>query len=232
MPKLTQKFLDDTHTIRSRYETDVERARNDKMLSTLGQTQQIAKAYVTASTAMENHRNAFTADAGITADDRRQQVFGGKNLSGADAVSLRDAYSRAAQITTPREAQQMLAQAKQTGDDHLARAVAAHAQDHVGYFGGPDWSAVVDTFTADRPDARQALAEIAAAESNTAADNLQVHGQTYLTKPDELARISLYQTQVLAEGGDPWDLTDHRTTATDNGRDAMIEHFSGGGDQS
>jgi hypothetical protein len=207
MPKVNQQFVNRAHDIRSQYEADVERVRNNPQLSAVGKQQQLAAAWKTASTAMDGHKTTFNGTQTLTATDQRRRVFGADNVTGADAVSMRDAFDRAAQLQSGDEALALLRRAELTGDDHLARAVAATAFDKSagGFIGAADWTAVVDAFTATRPDVAQSMQEIANAESSNVKDALDIAGYSYLGKPEELARVSDYQVDLLADGQDAWN---------------------------
>lgn len=202
---MTQQFVNRAHDIRTQYEADVERVRNNAQLSAVGKQQQLAAAWKTATTAMDGHRVTFDGASTLTANDQRRRVFGADNVTGADAVSMRDAFDRAALLQSGDEALALLRRAELTGDDHLARAVASTAFDNSagGFIGA--WTRVVDAFTATRPDVAQSMQEIANAESSNVKDALDLAGYTYLGKPEELARVSDYQIQLLANGEDAWN---------------------------
>jgi hypothetical protein len=209
MPRMNQQFVNRAHDIRTQYEADVERTRNNAQLSAVGKQQQLAAAWKTATTAMDGHRVTFAGTQTLTATDQRRRVFGADNVTGSDAVSMRDAFDRAAQLQSGDEALALLRRAELTGDDHLARAVAATAFDNSagGSIGAADWTSVVDAFTATRPDVAQSMQDIANAESSNVKDALDIAGYSYLSKPEELARVSDYQIQLLANGEDAWNST-------------------------
>jgi hypothetical protein len=208
MPKITQSFVNRAHDIRAQYEADVERTRKNPQLSAVGKQQQLAVAWKKVTTEMDGHKITFEGVQGLTAADRRREVFGATRVTGDDAISVRDAFDRAAQLQSPDEAHALLRRAQVTGDDHLANAVAATAFDNsAGFVGGEAWAAVLDTFTQARPEVAQKLQEIADAESNRIKDVLDLSGYCYLSKPDELSRVSQYQIELLADGQDAWNPT-------------------------
>ena len=82
---------------------------------------------------LTQHRKTVTA----------KELFGSENVSGAEAVSSRDAADRVAQVRTPAEATAMLERAEQTGDQALTQAVAATAFERAqSWLGGSAWARV------------------------------------------------------------------------------------------
>lgn len=220
MPKVTQGLVDSAHAIRTQFETDVERARNDGTLSTTGRAQKIAVAWQTAKAGMDGLRINFEGFSALTAQDIKKQVFGAQSVTGADAVSMRDAYDRANQVQSAAEAATLLHQADVTGDDHLARALASRAFDGASsgsvFAGADDWGQVLNSYTTTRPEVAAKLQELTDAQQSGVKASLDLSGYTYLVKPDELARASDYQVELLANGQDAWNPTNphpHTTPA-------------------
>lgn len=212
MPKVTQDLVDQAHGIRTTFEGHAERARNDRTLSKVGRAQKVAAAWRQAQTSMDGLRSNFQSDATLTAADVRQQVFGAKAVTGADAVSMRDAYDRASQVQSPADAGALLARAEMTGDTHLARAVAATAYDNAvttpAFLGGGDaWTGVLNQYMSTRPDVADQLQRLNDATQDGNKNALDLAGYTYLMKPDELNRVSEYQIDLLANDDDPWNPT-------------------------
>ncbi len=80
-------------------------------------------------------------------------------MSGVDAVSFRDAQDRAAQLEDAQQAAVLLDRAVQSGDHHLAQAVAEKAYSNAsGLFGG-QWADVLNQYAAARPWAADKLNE-------------------------------------------------------------------------
>jgi hypothetical protein len=199
MPRITQGAIDQAEGIRQTLANAIDRARNDQTLSPVGRTQRIAAAWQQASTAMGGVRINFEGGSALNAQDIQRQVFGADSVSGADAISTRDAADRAAQLPNADEALSLLDRAELTGDDHLARAVAAHAyQASQDWLGGQDWSRVVDAYIQTRPDVAEKLQQLSDLRSNTTRDAINFAGYTYLLKPDELSRLSDGQIAALA----------------------------------
>ena len=96
-----------------------------------------------------------------------RRLFG--NASARDAastVSYRDAMDRAEGLATPDEAFELLARARRSGDDLLARAVGMRALDQARTAlpaRGVAWSAVLDRWAQDEPpDIDRILIELGA----------------------------------------------------------------------
>jgi hypothetical protein len=144
--------------------------------------------------------------AGETAADRlaaHRRAFAGP-IPGVDpgslVVSNRDAADRAERLTSPADAAAMLARAERSGDEPLARAVAAAAFDQVSAIGaigdpGP-WGQVVDDYAARRPGKADAINELAqlSGSSQLNARNLFAF---VLPKPPEIAHLQHGQLQTL-----------------------------------
>jgi hypothetical protein len=141
------------------------RARKD--LSEDGRQRQLAKAKTDADTEMRKVRAADEAARVQREEQLLRRLFG--NASARDAastVSYRDAMDRAEGLATPDEAFELLARARRSGDDLLARAVGMRALDQARTAlpaRGVAWSAVLDRWAQDEPpDIDRILIELGA----------------------------------------------------------------------
>ncbi|WP_069627130.1 hypothetical protein [Streptomyces niveus] len=122
-----------------------------------------------------------------------RKVFGQQPTSDTAAiVSRRDADARVAGLEDPRQGEQLLAQAERNGDEHLARAVAAHAAD----FG---WHDVLSTYASSRPDAIEGIQQIQELpDTDDPVFRLQ-HAMTYsVVQPAQLDGLPDYSVDALA----------------------------------
>ena len=194
---LTQKLIDGGAKIRQQLDNDLQRIRNDRSLSSTGRAQQVARAWKVATAGMEGLRINTDGAAALTAFDVKRKVFGSEGVTGADAISQRDAADRAAQLRTGDEALALLHRAEYSGDSHMAKAVAAHAFDQASsnFIGSADWSKVLDAYTTTRPEVAQQLQELADSQRSSVADSLQVAGHNI---PGQAGRD---RTRIRISGG-------------------------------
>ncbi|MCU1682473.1 MAG: hypothetical protein JWQ81_3212 [Amycolatopsis sp.] len=150
------------------------RARTD--LSDLGKAADIAathlgvKAKLTDLAQSEQDRRAADRNAAETA------LFGlpRSPLSGADAVSQRDAADRAAALATPDSAAALLDRAQRGNDQHLASAVAQRAAQD-------GWRGVLAQYVGDNQGKQDAL------------DVISEHKATVGTTADKLTRDMIFR---------------------------------------
>jgi hypothetical protein len=122
---------DTAEQIRQRYNRQVEEIRARRDLSDDGRKRQLAAAKVTADAQFRTIRERDAADLDIRRTGLVHRLFGRTSTNGADALSVRDALTRASAAKTPSDAENLLRMARLSGDDVLGRAVAAHAYDRV-----------------------------------------------------------------------------------------------------
>lgn len=161
---------------------------------------QIAQAYVKASDDMAALQSQTSGNVEARRAQLQQQVFGTVGISGDPAslaMSARDASERVAQIdvTDWYAAQQLLDRAELTGDEVLARQIAAAAYSNP--LGG--WSSVLDSFLAKRPAAAQALVELGSLNA-TASARRQIFSdwQFIIPLPPQLAGLDDWRIRALA----------------------------------
>jgi hypothetical protein len=157
MPDYVQQSQDAITTYQDTLATI--RARTD--LNDSGRRQRIAAAYDTARAAVDHAHEKHQWTKRTQRQKLERKVFGPATtkLTGADAISWRDAQDRAAKLiptsfadapdndTLEAEALELLNRALQSGDDHLARAVMTVAFDM-------RWADVANTYAeaSDHPD--------------------------------------------------------------------------------
>ncbi|MGC4109449.1 MAG: hypothetical protein QM747_03275 [Nocardioides sp.] len=203
MAKMTQAVADQAARIGDDHQKAVDRIMNDASLSVEGKQRAAAKIHLAAVEQMQTLKTNFQGGAVISAQELGKQLFGADQVTGADAISMRDAHDRAAQIEGPQDAIDLLNSAQMYGDDHLARAVAhrAYNESQTPLF-GPAWMPVVETYAANRPQVAQKLQDYHDARSQTTADNLAAGMAFYLSKPPILDRFHDHQIAALAGEGE------------------------------
>lgn len=172
------------------YNAKTKTTRADDNLSGIGKRRALAKLYV-------QHRdeiNSIRQQANTGYHDRRGylkgEIFGVHGSTNpADAMSMRDAMTRAAAITNPAEAGQLFRQAHLTGDEHLRRAIAAHAfTQRTDTDLGDHWASLFNEYAHTQDDRRQGL--IAELDQLHQADSKRAKFQENLlcnlSRPSEL----------------------------------------------
>ncbi|MEU2413954.1 hypothetical protein ABZ736_21680 [Streptomyces sp. NPDC013099] len=152
------------------------------------------------------HQEATTKIAALRDTDRQQyqerrntlekRLFGQRDVTGADAMSARDARERAATYTNPDDATAAYKRAQRDGDRDMMRALGNWAADQAALpILGEAWHGLVETHAAATPGYAQNLEELRGlVEPGTYGDH------TYATPavPSELGRMSPQQVTSLA----------------------------------
>jgi hypothetical protein len=187
--------------IQRRLNQSVAAVQSNDNLSAEGRRKQLATDYLDAMTAMKKLRESLEAEEEQTADDLSVDLFGSASSLGADAISVRDADDRAAQLKTKDEALALLTRAESNGDQVLARAIALRAFTKAQQpLGGSAWASVLDTYTASRPVIATKMAKLAEARRSSVEKSF---GRSIIfspNKPRELERMSDSQIQAAAGG--------------------------------
>lgn len=141
------------------YREQLDAIRADTTLSNNGRRAKIASAYDAAREIVDHSKEKHEWTKQAQRQKLERKVFGPptKMLTGADAISWRDAQDRAAKLlpasysepvdndVLQAEALGLLNRALQSGDDHLARAIVTVAFDM-------RWADVADAYATASPD--------------------------------------------------------------------------------
>lgn len=141
--------------IRDRYNARVADIRGRRDLSDDGRRRQLAAAKVDAGEKLKAIRQQVATNDATRRDQLVRSLFGQSVHGGADALSVRDALTRADQLKGPDEAAALLRLARVSGDTVLARAVGARAYEGVRSTfgrGREQWGRVLDDWTGGRED--------------------------------------------------------------------------------
>ena len=153
--------------IQDRYHARAKEIRASADLSLEGKQRQLALVYKESRAQLDQLRVAEQTrlERRYAELERRLHGLDGK-LSGADAISARDALDRALQLKTPEEAHALLARAEATGDDSLARAVAsvASSRSFSDDLGANGWDDVTRHYVDARPSMQPVVEELAQIE--------------------------------------------------------------------
>jgi hypothetical protein len=190
--------------VRDNLDRRVQRHRDNTSLNAEARDAFIAEEYLSAKRQMDEISKATAADRAQKVAAAKRRVFGVDDILGSAAsatdrataaISYRDATDRASKLSNQAEAQEMLDSAERSGDDILARAVAAWAVDR-------GVQSVADRYFDTRPQQSQALGEYMNALQPTkggAADLFEF----VLPTPSEVAH-SLYNPEALAAQADTY----------------------------
>jgi hypothetical protein len=197
---MTQAVADQAAQIAAERDRMIETIMADANLSQAGKQRAVAKQHQAAVERMQVLKDNFSGGSVITAQELGKQLFGADQVTGADAISMRDAHDRAAQVEDPQAAAALLDAARMYGDEHLARAVAHRAyNESQSPLVGPAWSPVVEAYASSRPEVAERLQEYHEARSQTMQDNLAAGFAFALPKPPIIDRLHEHQIAELAE---------------------------------
>lgn len=183
---------DEARKIQNRLANRVADLRRRRDISNEGRRRQIAKAKDEADNAMRKHRTENEAARQRREETLLRRLFGNATASDATAVvSFRDAQDRAERLTKPDEAAELLARARRSGDNLLAKAVGMRALDQArsALPGASDqWATVLDRWAQDEPPAvDEALTELGAMHRANSSPNRAMESATYtIATPAEL----------------------------------------------
>lgn len=184
--------------------TAAVRANTD--LSNEAAARKMAQIHVAATRKMADLQQRANAWRQQSVTSAQNAAWGIDDIPGAAgnrpaiSMSYRDAQDRAAQLDTPQEAAALLAQANETDDELLARAIARHVYTLgvAAPFPVPAWSAVLDDYLATRPRAQAAVDKLIRLTKQPAP---AVAMFTYVVPPpSELAGMRPDQIEALAAG--------------------------------
>ena len=109
-------------SIQRRLDGQLDTIRNTRSYSDAGRKAEMAKAVLAARAQVERLKSEFAAERETRRDNLHRIIFGSPSgASASEMIANRDARDRAAQISTPEDAKEMLRRANQNGDESLAR---------------------------------------------------------------------------------------------------------------
>ncbi len=157
--------------LQENYQRGLAEIHADKDLSQDGRTRRLAELYTRTRREMDTLREQEQTSLSGRMAKLEDRLYGlhADDSSGSRAISTRDAQDRAAQLTTPPAAVELLQRAERNGDDTLARAVAAHAieRSRAAVLSGEEeaWDDVLRTYVEPRRSwAQQCVEELAEIE--------------------------------------------------------------------
>jgi len=198
------QHLDKADAIRQQHEDRNNAIRARTELTADAQRALIAKNYLAAKDRMGTLQQTAGDETAATMSSAGRTAFGTSDIPGDPAsvsISYRDAQDRADSLNDPNDAARLLARAEQSGDEPLARAVAAKSFEmHSARIGAGNsaWASVVDDYTATRPRAATAVQTLA--ELGSRPNTTRELFSYVLPKPPELGNVSDYQLPALAAG--------------------------------
>ncbi|MGY1778767.1 hypothetical protein [Geodermatophilus sp. SYSU D01036] len=177
--------------VQQRYANHAARLRADSDLTEHARQRRLADAWVAARRELDALREEEHRRLAARECDLEQRLFG-LTQTGADsasqAISARDAQDRAARVTGPAEAAELLERAERNADSTLARAIAHHAlqQSRTAAFREQvqAWDAVLGAFLDARPHVAPVVEELAQIER---LSSREVLGPYSLAQPSGIA---------------------------------------------
>ena len=184
-----QRMID----LRAAYRQALDSIRGDASLSELGRQQLMARAWRNTKDELARLSQVDFDTQVARFNELERQVFGASTVSGADAVSFRDATDRADKLENPDAALRALGNAELSGDAILAKAIVMRA-----WLAG--WNPVVDQYAVNHPTVTDKLVELGTLRENldSAASRLAGGMAGSLARPTEIANLSLAEIQDYA----------------------------------
>lgn len=170
------RFIDvgKIHAIRSNLEQQVAQIRDDRYMSGEGKEMKLAEAFVDARIKMDALRTELEAKVIDERNRLERAAFGPGTVDPMERIAHRDAFDRANRLNDQDDAKQLLAQAKISGDDGLARAIMHRAHSR-------GWTDAIDTWEQYQPGTVGLINEI----RNLPEDNISKTVVFKLDKPSE-----------------------------------------------
>jgi hypothetical protein len=181
-----------------RYESNLLRARNARDRTEQWKRQRIAVEYVRHRDALRQLKEAEKQTEARRQRTLSERLFGISSLAGDTGsltISRRDAGERAAQLNSEQAALELLRRAERSGDEPLARAIVERAVDM-------RWVDVANAFLQHREHLDEPLNELWQISQPSIAEELTDWMHNYVDKPPELAGMSDYEIDRLAQTAD------------------------------
>ncbi|WP_436785783.1 hypothetical protein [Yinghuangia sp. YIM S10712] len=187
--------------IRATYRRHLDSIRGARNVHPDAKKVEVARAYHQARTALDRARKEQQAQDEKIWPDLERRLFGYDTGYAAPAeraatvIAARDAYDRAANLGSSKDAAQLLARAEQTGDELLARAVAQRANDR-------SWNEVLGDYLSRRPEATRIYNQMCEIYQRRTSlnGNIKTGMDHALHRPEELTGLS--DTDIAALAGD------------------------------
>lgn len=184
----------------SRAKVEQVRARRD--LTPEAKRAGVAKIHRETKRAVESAQERFTSQVASGRKTNATKLWGIADVvTGSGAMALgdattayRDAGDRAAALETPQQAAALMARAEQSGDELLARAVAARCYAERGPIGDA-WQAPLQEYLEARPAKAQAMQGLQENESVSMADM----GYFWVDTPREVEGLTDTQVDHIAD---------------------------------
>lgn len=190
--------------IRAGYTERVAAIKADRDLSEEGKRRQLASEYLRAKGELDRLADAERAELTTRKTELEHDLFGARGMrrsldGGAHAISARDASDRAAQLTTPAAAADLLRRAEADGDELLARAVARRCiESSDGAMTkqiSRQWDEVTTIYLDSRPSLMPVVEELAEIETMTTG---QIFSPFSVRQPN-----GVQQSDLRAAQGEP-----------------------------
>lgn len=145
MTDTTDPVTAEAESIRVGLDRQVKRIAADPDLTDEARVRQASEAHAAASQSMDDLRGRVTAER-----ERKQKAAasrllgGGGGVSGADAISMRDATERAERLESAADARKLLDRARSNGDETLVRAILFEARERSQSVMGGAWARLLD----------------------------------------------------------------------------------------
>ncbi len=172
--------------VQADFAAQLKQIRCDTSLSDDGKRSAIADAFTRSRDKLQRLHERAQQESGRRRRELERRLFGLHATSDTATLSYRDAQERVSRVKRLDEALNLLQRADRSGDEVLARAVAAHAWDRA-------WTRVLDRYAAERPgvlDQLQELDELERSSVRQSTGGRMISGMAHrLSVPAELRGV-------------------------------------------
>lgn len=145
MTDTTDPVTAEAESIRVGLDRQVKRIAADPDLTDEARVRQVSEAHAVAAQSMDDLRSRVTAERERKQKAAASRLLGSTSaVSGADAISMRDATERAERLESAADARKLLDRARSNGDETLVRAILFEARERSQSVLGLAWSRLLD----------------------------------------------------------------------------------------
>ncbi|MEU9557359.1 hypothetical protein [Streptomyces fumanus] len=182
--------------VHNAFSRKIEQIRARQDLTPQARQVALARAYKTAADQIASIRETDRQQYTERRATLEQRLYAGRQVTGTDALSARDARERAAQYTHPDEAQAAYQRAKRDGDRDMMRALGNWAADQSALPAlGEAWLPLVEQHAANTPGYAETFNELRSLREPGAFGD---HTYAPPVAPSELGRLNPQQINSLA----------------------------------
>jgi hypothetical protein len=161
MTRVTDSISAEAERVRESLASQAKEIRESEDLTADGKERRIAEAHADATTRMDALKDKWREESKQSTSGAMRSAFGSGYSSGADAISIRDAEDRVAQLETASEARELFERAQRNGDTVLSRAIGLEAMRRSeGNFFNHHWKLLLNDYAEANPSTAGSIKEL------------------------------------------------------------------------